>query len=434
MLKVNISWSMLGLALPAIVAAFTIPELIGRLGNERFGFLGLVWALTGFGGIFDLGVGRAAVFFISDKLGRLDVRGVLQIYDAAKKITLAAGIFGGCLLLLATLLNVQSYISYSLVTEEEVFFSMLIVAVMIPMQAMITTLRGVNEAFQEFKFISFVRILNGVVTFVGPVLVSLWTTNLLMLILPLTVAKLFTLALSKLLATNAIRKLDISGLNATEASRDTYIQMIRFGGWATVSTILSPFMTQADRFIIGVYISAAAVGVYVLPMEVISQSLLLIGGITTVMYPFLSRKFSENFNAGLSIFSNYSKLLNVLFLAIYIPLFFLIPYLMEAWIEGTSSESILIAQVLCCGALFNSLTGIKYSMIQGMGRADITAKIHLIELPLYIILVFILVINFGLIGAAIAWSARMLLDLTLMTAAFWRLAVEVQKRENLVIC
>ena len=53
MLKVNISWSMLGLALPAIVAAFTIPELIGRLGNERFGFLGLVWALTGFGGIFD---------------------------------------------------------------------------------------------------------------------------------------------------------------------------------------------------------------------------------------------------------------------------------------------------------------------------------------------------------------------------------------------
>jgi O-antigen/teichoic acid export membrane protein len=434
MVKVNISWSMLGLVLPAIIAALAIPELVERLGNERFGFLGLVWALTGFGGIFDLGVGRAAVFFISNKLGRQDYGGVVQIYYASIKISLAAGLFGACLLIVATTLNIQSHFNYSLVTEDEIFICFLLVAAMVPMQALITTLRGVNEAFQEFKLISSVRIFNGVISFLGPVIVSFWSTNLVMLILPLLVAKIISLILSQIVSAGAIRRLEFAELHMIKDRRATYIQIMRFGGWATVSTVVSPLMTQADRFYIGVYISVAAVGVYVLPMEAMSQSLLLIGGITTVMYPLLSLKFSESMSSGLAIFAGYSRRINLLLFIIYFPLFFTIPYLLELWVDGVPAETAAIAQILCLGTFFNSLTGLKYSMIQGMGRADVTAKIHLIELPLYTGLVYILVINFGLLGAASAWSARMLVDLILMNFAFTRLVESRRKNEALITC
>ncbi|MBD3727087.1 MAG: hypothetical protein IE936_08470, partial [Moraxella osloensis] len=54
------------------------------------------------------------------------------------------------------------------------------------------------------------------------------------------------------------------------------------------------------------------------------------------------------------------------------------------------------------------------------GRTDLTAKLHVIELPLYALALFYFVAAFGIVGAAIAWFARVALDTTalyLMAAA-----------------
>src|SRR6266851_6804804 len=48
-----------GLGLPLVAAIFTIPSLIRKLGDERFGLLTLVWAIVGYFGLFDFGLGRA---------------------------------------------------------------------------------------------------------------------------------------------------------------------------------------------------------------------------------------------------------------------------------------------------------------------------------------------------------------------------------------
>lgn len=39
----NIIWNLIGLGLPLIIAALTIPSLIGIIGTERFGLLALAW-------------------------------------------------------------------------------------------------------------------------------------------------------------------------------------------------------------------------------------------------------------------------------------------------------------------------------------------------------------------------------------------------------
>ena len=412
---------MFGLVIPAIIAAITIPELIFTLGNERFGFLGMIWALTGFGGIFDFGLGRAAIFYISDKLENEDYAAVGQIYNVAKNLSLSAGLLGGFILICAALLGAQELINYSEVTKTEVFYSLILVALMIPMQSLITTLRGVNESFHQFKLISFVRVLNGVISFLGPFVVSIWTSNLIMLVLPLLLAKIISLLLSIVVANNAIKKNIFVSDIKTKPSKNLYYQMIKFGGWATVSTIISPLMVQADRFFIGTYISVAAVGIYVLPMEAISQSLLLIGGVTTVMYPYLSRANAKDVNNGISQFKKYSFIFNVLFLLFYTLLILFIPIIFRLWIGDIDESSITIAKILCLGAFFNSISGLKYSMIQGMGRADITAKIHIFELPIYIVMVVYMVPYYGLIGAAIAWSTRMVLDYILLTSTLYNL-------------
>jgi O-antigen/teichoic acid export membrane protein len=50
------------------------------------------------------------------------------------------------------------------------------------------------------------------------------------------------------------------------------------------------------------------------------------------------------------------------------------------------------------------------ALLHAAGRPDLTAKLHLIEAPFYILAVWILIERYGIEGAAIAWVARSVLD------------------------
>jgi O-antigen/teichoic acid export membrane protein len=56
-----------------------------------------------------------------------------------------------------------------------------------------------------------------------------------------------------------------------------------------------------------------------------------------------------------------------------------------------------------------------FGLIQGVGRPDITAKFHLLELPAYLLLLWYAVQAWGVVGAAVAWTARVGADLLLLS-------------------
>jgi len=58
----------------------------------------------------------------------------------------------------------------------------------------------------------------------------------------------------------------------------------------------------------------------------------------------------------------------------------------------------------------NCLAHIPFTLLQARGRADLTGKLHLAELPFYVVLLVVLVGSVGIGGAAIAWSARCVVD------------------------
>jgi O-antigen/teichoic acid export membrane protein len=67
--------------------------------------------------------------------------------------------------------------------------------------------------------------------------------------------------------------------------------------------------------------------------------------------------------------------------------------------------------------LMNSLAQVPFALIQGFGRPDITAKFHVFELFLYVPLVWLLIKNLGIMGGALAWTFRVILDSVLLFAA-----------------
>jgi O-antigen/teichoic acid export membrane protein len=62
--------------------------------------------------------------------------------------------------------------------------------------------------------------------------------------------------------------------------------------------------------------------------------------------------------------------------------------------------------LLTVGVFLNCFAQVALSLIQSTGRPDITAKLHIVELPLYLIILWWLIHNYGIVGAAIAWVLR----------------------------
>jgi Na+-driven multidrug efflux pump len=74
------------------------------------------------------------------------------------------------------------------------------------------------------------------------------------------------------------------------------------------------------------------------------------------------------------------------------------------------------------GVLVNALAHVLNVYLLGQGRPDLPAKFHLLELPLYVALAWLLVARFGVTGAALAWTIRVSFDALLLAVAVWRVA------------
>jgi O-antigen/teichoic acid export membrane protein len=65
---------------------------------------------------------------------------------------------------------------------------------------------------------------------------------------------------------------------------------------------------------------------------------------------------------------------------------------------------------LAIGVLVNGLAAVPFAFLQGAGRSDVTAKVHVCELLAYLPLLYFSVNKFGIIGAALVWSLRVFCD------------------------
>jgi O-antigen/teichoic acid export membrane protein len=73
-------------------------------------------------------------------------------------------------------------------------------------------------------------------------------------------------------------------------------------------------------------------------------------------------------------------------------------------------ESTIPFYILLCGLLFNLSAYIPSSLLLAAGRTDIFAKLYWIELIPYIFLTGVLATFYGAVGAAAAWSLRVIAD------------------------
>ena len=91
-------------------------------------------------------------------------------------------------------------------------------------------------------------------------------------------------------------------------------------------------------------------------------------------------------------------------------------WFMRAWLgKAFDTRSVLIMKILLVGVFFNILAQAPYLKIQSRGFSKITAYIHVFECLPYFIVLFYLIKEYGLVGVALAWSLRMIIDFLILS-------------------
>jgi O-antigen/teichoic acid export membrane protein len=235
------------------------------------------------------------------------------------------------------------------------------------------------------------------------------------------------------MAVLAVMCFQVLGREGRPSSPDlrTAKELLTFGAWMTVSNVIGPLMVLFDRFVVSATISVAIVTFYATPFQVAMQLLIIPTAVTTVLFPAFSAAFAHTpaklgrlFWSGIKLTISAGYPIGLILIA-------LAPEILEVWLgRQFTILSTGTLRWITIGVLLNGVAHFPFALIQSAGRSDYTAKIHLLELPLYLAALTFVAMRFGITGVAIVWAARSLLDLCLLMIVAFRF-VAPSRREVL---
>ncbi len=409
---------MAGSGLPLIAAAVCIPFTLNRIGNESFGVLTLIWALIGYFSLFDMGVGRALTYELSKLRADVDVskqhREISLTLKAGLLITIATGVFGALLMLLLAGNLATKWLNISSALQQDAKLAFQIAALGIIPTTLTSGLRGALEGLERFAGSNVNKLILGFCMFALPALVIMLHGNHLWLITLYLVSARITVTLIAILQLKGY--LFISKVKAIN-NRLVYIKsriksLLNYGVWISVTGIVGPLMVYGDRFFVSAAVGAALLPLYAIPQEGLQRLLMIPAALSGALLPQLSKLPPSS---AASVYKRNYKRIALIMLSLCSLAAALIYTVLSWWLSADFAQQALpIALVLCLGIWFNGVALVPYTLIHANGNPKITAIFHLLELVLYAVALWWLANQFGLIGAAWAWVARVVLDMILL--------------------
>lgn len=421
-------YNLIGLGLPLLFALFSIPIIISHMGDANFGLLTLVWAVVSYFGLFDLGLGRALTQQLAIAI-ESEPEAVPKIIGTSIIILLTLGSIAGLIMFSITSWSVD--LINDVPNKKIAINSMYYMAIAMPAIVLTSGFRGILEANHRFGLINVIRIPMGVMTFCGPlVMVLFFSSRLDYITAVLSIGRILACVIHFYFAARCMPvKVNDFKLDGNIAK-----SLCSTGGWITISNIISPLMGYADRFLIGLLVSASAVAYYTTPQEMVTKIWIIPGAITSVIFPLFAALSVSDEEKKSNLFVNSIGLLFFITLPLCAFIFCFSHDLLSMWLsDDFALKSNLLLMVFSFGIFINCLAHIPYTYIQSVGKANSTALIHMLEFPFYMVALWFSAKSYGSIGVVITWLVRVMIDTALMYFISFELIRDRRSWPNIIV-
>jgi len=410
----NSALNLAGKLVPMALAIVTMPYVIQHLGDDRAGIFQLCWILLGYFNLFDFGFGRALVKFASERLamGNAD-----EIPDWSVTVNRILWRISMPLVLVMVFVLPAVMGREGSIPSEFIFEAQLAgigIALYIPFLLTFFSHIGILETWQRFDIINRYQIIYGILWYLLPVVAILFTQRIDILV--------GILLLLRMLHWMIIRwhaQLLLSDKPKGVYRSDYWPDLLKFSKWIVVINSVALVMTNIDRLIIYWALSSAAMAWYNTPFDVVLKVTIIPMAFAGVLFPAIAHASGSDTGRARYIYDGYR---NVTMMVVYPLCAFLVFFayeLLSIWL-GLSMDADRVAvflvqstlpmQLFAIGVFANSVALIPNSYLQSSGRPDLIAKLHLIEMPLFLFALWYAIVNYGLPGVAAVVAIRMIID------------------------
>lgn len=407
-LRIHTVYNLAGQLAPLAVSLATIPSYLGTIGETRYGVLAIAWLLISYLGLLDLGLGTAAAQRLS-ALGTAQPAQTAKVFWTALLTTVMLALPAVVIAWPAAHALVAHGLPMSDDLRAELLDALGWMVAAVPVVTVSSVLTGALQSHERFLELSVASVISAVGVQVLPLLAALALGPHIGVLLP---AVLF----GRLLASAYLWRCCLRHVARGHPPcwrQDIVRDLLRFGGWASVTAVVGPIMVVADRFAIGALLGPRAVSQYTIPFQLAERSTVLAGALNSALMPSLARASSQAERDELALRALH--LLAVLISPLFGTAMVLIGPFLGWWVgPEMAANSTRVAQMLLAGFWINSLAFVPYTLLQATGRPDVVARCHLTELAPYLALLFAGLHFGGMLGAAMAFTLRVLADFLLL--------------------
>jgi O-antigen/teichoic acid export membrane protein len=398
----------IGSVIPLLVIFVTTPIYIRLLGELNYGILCLIWVFISYFAFMDFGTGRSLANLIVSKAHKK---------QSSNELFWSGFYFTLCVSLLLTpviffLLKFIFFYKLNLSEDlqKEIQLAIPALLVVIPVVSLTTFFAGALQGHKKIKEINIFQAINFALTQIIPLLIfHFYDKKLSIIIYSIVCIRILSVLYMWIICI----KLFPSG--RSYFNNFSYIKniggLLKHGGWLTISNLLAPFLISLDRFIIGIFLGASYVSIYTIPYQLLSKISIAPLAITEALFVSIPR------NSEKSIQLEREGILNISFIVtpIVFILIALMPFILTFWIsKDFSNKASTLSIILLLAFWTNTFAYVPFIKLQAMNKYNLIAKAHLFEIFPYLILVYLAIKSYGLVGVALAALFRCSLDLILL--------------------
>jgi O-antigen/teichoic acid export membrane protein len=388
--------SLIGVVATGIVMLVSIPLLLHKIGDARFGTLTLVWLLAGYAGLLDFGLSRATARDIA-RTEAVDDQ-VKILWSAVWVSALIGSILGLGIYFFGT--RLLHAFANSAVPESDLAPIIPWVATLVPMALINGVFVGALEGRKKFVAVNIGQVLTTILMQAFPAIAAYWIGPELKWIVPAAV-------LARLISTMLLFVVTVS---AAIAKRPRFVGSL---------------FATADKFFIASIMGPSAVAHYSVPESVVRRASLVPLAMVRPLFPRLAGLDDA---ASHQLAQRASELVVLIITPIIVVTILGVRVFLRLWLgEEFALVSAPVGALIALGLWFNSLAFIPDAYLQGRGKASTSVLCSLIELVPHVLLLYAGLKWFGLIGGATALLLITILDLFLLSVFsnlnIWKLKV-----------
>jgi O-antigen/teichoic acid export membrane protein len=382
------------------------PYIINHIGVERFGIWAVVSVLTGYLGLFDLGISTSFVKYIAEYHTLRDYGKINHVANTGFLFYL---IFSFVVIALAMIFihPILSLFHIPPSLYSEAVFVFCLGLILFGVSNSFNVFGAIQNGLQRMDISNKVAIAVSIPSVAGTVIALEYGYGLPGLMMNNAFIILMTSVINVIVAYKIFPAFKFSPLSLSD--KETFRLLFTFGYRVQVSAIASAIHFQMDKFLLAFFLNVSCVTYYTVASQTAASvreiPLLLLRAILPAASEIDAGKNREALNVLYFRSLKYIVLVGVCLLTV---TFLLADPFLDLWLGTGYATSANTLKILMAGYFFNILTGPGYFILNGMGKPQYGMRSSILAMVMNLILGIVLVMGIGYYGVVIGTTLSMI--------------------------